>query len=105
METIQLARYFADFLNKYGAQHTEIIEAKNNKMFEYIIVCSAENKLVAQTLLVDLLEYAKHEFRQINCGLEGYKKGEWIIIDFGKLVVHIFLKDIRNKFSIERLWK
>jgi len=105
METIQFARYFADYLNRNYAMDTEIIEAKNNKMFEYLVVCTAQNKLEVQTLLVGLLEYAKHEFKQINCGLEGYKKGEWVIIDFGKLVVHIFLKEAREKYSIEKLWK
>lgn len=105
METLNLSRYFADFLNRCGAINTEIIETKSSKLFDYFIVCSAEDKLHAQELLIYLLDFAKNEFNQINCGLEGYKKANWVIADFGKIVVHIFSDKTREKFNVEKLWK
>lgn len=105
METIDLARFFADFLNKNNAKKTEIINTKNSKIFDYLVVCTINNKLEAQTLLVNLLEYAKNEFNQINSGLEGYKKADWIIVDFGKVAVHIFSEKAREKYNMEKLWK
>jgi len=105
METIGLARFFADFLNKQGAIRTEIIETKGSKIFDYLVVCTAPNKIFAQTLLVELLEYAKNEFNQVNSGLEGYKKADWIIADYGKVAVHIFSEKTREKFNMEKLWR
>lgn len=104
METIEFARFFADYLNKNGAIKTEIIETKGSNLFDYLIVCSSENKMHAQELLVGLLDYAKREFNQINSGLEGYKKADWIIVDFGKLAVHIFTEKSRKKYNMEKLW-
>ena len=36
--------------------------------------------------------------------LEGLRSGGWILVDFGCVVVHLFLKDIREFYSLERLW-
>lgn len=105
MEILNLARYFSDFLNNCGAENTEILEIKNGNIFKYIIVCTAPNKIYAQNLLIDLLEYAKTQFNMVNLGLEGYKRADWIIVDFGKIFVHIFQEKTRSKFNIEKLWK
>ncbi|MDY2696423.1 MAG: ribosome silencing factor [Eubacteriales bacterium] len=105
MDTLNLARFYADFLNKHNATKTEIIETKGSKLFDYLVVCTANDKIFAQTLLVDLLEYAKTELNQINCGLEGYKKAEWIVVDYGKVAVHIFSQKARDKFNMEKLWR
>lgn len=105
MDTLNLARFYADYLNKHDAMKTEIIETKNSKIFDYIVVCTAKDKLFAQELLLDLLNYAKNELNQINCGLEGYKKADWIIVDYGKIAVHIFSEKARNKYNMEKLWR
>lgn len=105
MDTLNLARFYADFLNKNNAIKTEIIETKSSKVFDYFVVCTAQDKISAQTLLIDLLDYAKSELNQINSGLEGYKKADWIIVDYGKVAVHIFLEKAREKFNMEKLWR
>lgn len=105
METLNLARYFSDFLNSYGAKNTEILEIKNGNIFNYLVVCTAPDKFYAQNLLIDLLDYAKTQFNVVNLGLEGYKRADWIIVDFGKIFVHIFQEKTRSKFNIEKLWK
>lgn len=105
MEELNLARYFSDFLSKCGASDVEILEVKNCNIFKYLVVCSSPNKTYSQNLLVDLLTYAKSQFNLVNLGLEGYKKADWIIVDFGKIFVHIFQEKTRQKFNIDKLWK
>ena len=105
MEELNLSRYFSDFLSKCGADDVEIVEVKNANVFKYLIICTAPNKHYAQALLVDLLDYAKNQFNLVNLGLEGYKKAEWIIVDFGKIFVHIFQEKARQKYNIDKLWK
>ena len=105
METLNLARYFSDFLSKCGASNVEIIEVKNLNIFNYMVVCTMENKHFAQELLVELLNFAKSQFNMVNLGLEGYKKADWIIVDFGKVFVHIFQPKAREKYNVEKLWK
>ena len=37
-------------------------------------------------------------------GEEGAKDGKWILLDFGEIVVHVFLESVREYYDIERLW-
>ncbi|MGK5595140.1 MAG: ribosome silencing factor [Parachlamydiaceae bacterium] len=37
--------------------------------------------------------------------VEGLKSGEWVVIDFGHIVVHLFHPDMREKYALEKLWK
>ena len=36
---------------------------------------------------------------------EGYKTGEWVLIDYGTFVVHVFTEDSRKFYDLERLWR
>ena len=36
--------------------------------------------------------------------MEGYNSSSWILVDYGNVVVHIFQKDTRDFYSLERLW-
>lgn len=37
-------------------------------------------------------------------GEEGLREGRWVLMDFGEVVVHVFLEDVRDYYDIERLW-
>lgn len=37
-------------------------------------------------------------------GIEGYREGKWILIDYDDIVVHIFQKPVREFYDLERLW-
>lgn len=37
-------------------------------------------------------------------GIEGYDEGRWILVDFGDLILHVFLSEVRGHYDLERLW-
>lgn len=43
--------------------------------------------------------------KRLPLRIEGEKEGDWIVIDFGDLVIHLFTPDLREKYNIESIWK
>jgi len=70
---------------------------------EYFIICSGSSNrqvsAIAQTIKKEL---KKHKFKPIS--IDGLKEGQWVLIDFGHVVVHIFYDPVRNFYDLEGLW-
>ncbi len=41
---------------------------------------------------------------ELPLGIEGMEEGQWILIDYNTVIVHIFLKDIRKQYSLEEIY-
>jgi ribosome-associated protein len=70
---------------------------------DYIIICSGEtdhqNRAIAENVVESLGRYG---FEPEN--VSGYENGQWILVDYGALVVHIFLSKLRDYYRLEELW-
>ena len=47
----------------------------------------------------------KHKARELANSVEGYTQGEWVLADYGDLVIHIFTPKSRDYYDLERLWR
>lgn len=71
---------------------------------EQFIICSGTN--VRQTQAI--AEAVEEELRQAGfkpLGVEGRQHGEWILMDYGDFIVHIFAPEQREHYGLERLWR
>ncbi|MBM3252914.1 MAG: ribosome silencing factor, partial [Candidatus Omnitrophica bacterium] len=56
---------------------------------DYFVICSASSTRTAKTIADTILDFiAKSKLKQWH--IEGYKEGDWILIDLGGIIVHIF---------------
>ncbi|HVP28860.1 MAG TPA: ribosome silencing factor [Myxococcota bacterium] len=46
--------------------------------------------------------WTEHGLRAI--GVEGQEEGRWVLMDLGDVIVHVFLRDVRELYALERLW-
>ncbi|SDN61881.1 ribosome-associated protein [Desulfonauticus submarinus] len=76
---------------------------KFSSVFEGVIIATANNVRHAQSLADNLLQFiAEYNFEYF--GMEGYKAGEWILLDLNDIVIHIFLQDVRMFYNLEGFW-
>lgn len=71
---------------------------------DYFIIASGTNKNQVQAIVdnvQDELVKAGHYSKQI----EGYQAGNWILMDYGDIIVHIFDKENRLFYDLERIWR
>ena len=74
---------------------------KISSVADYFIIASASNPLRAMTDEVDEQLY-KVGFRLNHS--EGVQSKSWILLDFGNIVVHLFNKEDRDFYNLERVW-
>lgn len=72
---------------------------------DYFVVASATSTTHAQTLADEVGIKMKQNLDSLPLRTEGEKEGRWIVMDYGDILVHIFHKDEREFYQLERLWK
>jgi len=70
---------------------------------DYFVICSANSSTQLKTLS-DEVEKTLKEKGEAPLRREGRRYGGWVLIDFGCVVVHLFLKETRDFYTLERLW-
>ncbi|WP_058485350.1 ribosome silencing factor [Defluviitalea phaphyphila] len=70
---------------------------------DYFIIASGRNSNQVQAM-ADAVEekLIEHGFEMLN--KEGYHSAGWILLDFGSVVIHVFDKEVREFYCLERLW-
>ena len=70
---------------------------------DFFIVCTGNNTKQVQAI-ADGIETALREAGQKPALVEGYRRGEWILLDYFSFIVHAFLPAQRAFYALERLW-
>jgi len=71
---------------------------------DYFIICTGNSSRQIQAIADEVTQRLKARgLRPLN--LEGYQTGEWILIDYGAFVFHVFTENSRNFYDLERLWR
>jgi ribosome-associated protein len=102
---------------KLEALTQSVIEAVEDIKAQDILVldvrgqCSFTDRFVVATgrtdrqlkAIAQSVAAAAHQ-RGLTASIEGLEAMEWLLIDLGDIVVHLFLPDVRKEFQFERLW-
>jgi len=77
--------------------------SKLSPLFERMIVASAQSTRQTKAL-ADSVEKKLKELDEIPLSTEGESSGEWILVDFGEVLVHIMQPAVRAYYNLEELW-
>lgn len=72
---------------------------------EFFVICTATNQRQVQAIADEISEQLKKQLRQSPVRVEGYNAAEWVLLDYGDFVFHIFDRDAREFYDLERLWR
>ncbi len=89
------------------AEDTRILELDpaDSGFTDFFLIASAANERQAVAIADEIELRLKREFATYPNSVEGRRQGEWVLMDYVDFVVHIFLKDKRAFYDIERLRK
>lgn len=102
----ELARRMAQLLLDKKAQDVVILDVRGMTSYaDYFVIASAESdrqvSAMAENVQVQLKQ-GPEPLRPI--GTEGFETGQWVLLDYGEVVAHLFLTDLRAHYDLEGLW-
>jgi len=71
---------------------------------DYFVIVSGANERQVQAIADEVYESLKKS-GHAAARMEGYKTAEWILLDYGDFVVHVFEQKARQFYDLERLWR
>ena len=89
--------------DKKGRNIKVLITKDLTVLADYFIICTATSSTHIKTLS-DEVEKILEENGEVSLRREGYRDGGWVLVDFGCVVVHLFTKEVRDFYALERLW-
>ncbi len=72
---------------------------------DYFVICTGANQRQVQAIADEVGMQLKKEAGELPISLEGYTQAEWVLADYGDLLVHIFSPKARDYYDLERLWR
>ena len=73
-------------------------------MADHMIICSGRSTRQVSAIAQKLLDRLKEVFR-LSARSEGKEVGDWVLIDTGDVVVHIFRPEVREFYQLEKMWQ
>jgi ribosome-associated protein len=71
---------------------------------DYIVLASAESDRQVSAMAENVHVKLKAEDGLYPSGTEGTETGQWVLLDYGEVVAHLFLNDVRAFYDLEGLW-
>ena len=68
------------------------------------MICTASNQRQALTIADEVGKQLK-QMGELPVSAEGYDTAEWILLDYGDFLVHVFSESARSYYELERLWR
>lgn len=75
-----------------------------SSMADHMVICSGRSTRQVSAIAQKLQDRLKEQFR-IHARTEGKDAGDWVLIDAGDVVVHVFRPEVRDFYQIEKMWQ
>lgn len=104
MNAYDKAIFAAKMADNKIAEDIEVYDvAELTSMTEYFVICTAGSESQMKAISDEIEEnFKKDGIEPLH--IEGYRSSSWVLYDYGDVIIHIFNKESRMFYSLERLW-
>lgn len=100
----KLSTNISKILSKHKGSNIVKIDMKDkSSIADYMIICSG----TSSRHIIALSDYLSEGLKKINLrtfNIEGKKGGDWILVDAGDVIIHLFREEVREYYSLEKMW-
>jgi len=74
-----------------------------SEMGDYMVICSGRSSRQVSAIAQNLTDHLKQDHNRL-CKVEGKDAGDWVLIDTGDVIVHVFRPEVRDFYQLEKMW-
>lgn len=105
-QTSTLLDSIVDGMQERKAKNITILNLSQieNRVTDYFVICDADSNTHVNSIADSVEETVIKQTHEKAYHIEGRQNGEWILMDYINIVVHIFLRESREHYNLEGLW-
>ena len=104
LDSAELLKNAVNILKDKKAKDIEVIDIRElTTITDYFVICSGTSSRHIKSL-TDELEQGLNDIGVMELSKEGYSTANWVLVDIGDVVVHIFQQEFRDLYDLERIW-
>lgn len=105
IKSLEMAKLAISALEDKKGEDIKVIDIMEvSTIADYFIIASGTNRSQVQAMIDNVLETlgrAGYQEKQT----EGYDTANWVLLDYGDIIVHVFDKENRLFYDLERIWR
>ena len=78
--------------------------AGKSTIADHMVICSGRSSRQVAAISEKLVDRLKQE-HGVSCKIEGKDAGDWVLIDCGDVIVHVFRPEVRDFYQLEKMWQ
>ena len=99
-----LAKKILELLKGSKAEGIVLIDVREtSNLADYLFICEGRSQLHCRGIAQNVAFRLKHQ-GDVHLGIEGELEGNWVLLDFGNIILHVFHPEIRKYYNIEKLY-
>lgn len=105
MELIEKIKIIVKALDEKKAENIKVIDISEiSSIGDYFIIATGDNERLVHALCNEVEEKLSKE-KIYPKNIEGFASGNWVLMDYEDFIIHVFDKENRNFYNLDRIWK
>lgn len=102
----QLVKAIVEAIREKKGKNIVTLDFKKieNPIARFYVICEGESSTQVDAIADEVEDYVRKKTGEKIWGSAGYENAEWIFLDYGDVIVHVFQPQIRAYYNIEDLW-
>jgi len=99
-----LVKKILELLQDIKAEEIVLIDVRDSSnLADYMFICEGRSQLHCRGIAENIVLRLKN-LGEIHLGIEGNLEGNWVLVDFGNIILHVFHPEIRKYYNLEELY-
>jgi ribosome-associated protein len=90
-------------LDEDKAEQVTVIDLRGrSSLADFMVIATGKSQRQVGAMADHLLE--KLKFQGLRVSVEGLPQGDWVLLDAGDVIIHLFRPDVRSFYNLEKMW-